>query len=107
MKASSFGNLRVRLVLLVLLAVIPALGLIFYTARSQRFAANTAAHENLSRVANLTAADTLRVLNGAQQLLRGLGQFHEIRDGDPAACRAVMAKFLEAYPFYSSLGVAS
>lgn len=107
MKAISFGSLRVRLVLLVLLAVIPALGLILFTARAQRFTATVAARENLSRIANLTTADTSRVINGAQQLLRGLGQFREIRGGDPAACGAVMAKLLEVYPFYSSLGVAS
>ncbi len=107
MKATSFGSLRVRLVLLVLLAVIPALGLILYTARVQRLGATVAAHENLSRIANLTTSDTLRVIKAAQQLLGGLGQFREVHGADPAACGAVMAKLQGMYPFYSSLGVAS
>jgi hypothetical protein len=81
MKAISFGSLRVRLVLLVLLAVIPALGLILYTARVQRSAATMAAHENLSRTAKLATVDTLRVIKGAQQLLGGL-----------AACRTLVAR---------------
>jgi PAS domain S-box-containing protein len=106
-KAISFGNLRVRLVLLVLLAVIPALGLILYTAQVQRWAATVAVHENLTRIANLTSTDTLRVIKEAEQLLGGLGQFHEVRGSDPAACAAVMAKLQGRYPFYSALGVAS
>lgn len=107
MKAISFASLRVRLVLLVLLAVIPALGLILYTARVQRLVATEAAHENLSRIASLTASDVSGVIEGAQQLLGGLAQFREIRSDNSAACGAVMAKLLTMYSFYSTLGVAS
>ena len=107
MKAVSFGSLRVRLVLLVLLAVIPALGLILYTARVQRLVATEAAHENLSRIASLTASDVSGVIEGAQQLLGGLAQFREIRSDNSAACGAVMKKLLAMYSFYSTLGVAS
>ena len=107
MKAISFGSLRVRLVLLVLLAVIPALGLILYTARVQRLVATEAAHENLSRIASLTASDVSGVIEGAQQLLGGLAQFREIRSDNSAACGAVMKKLLAMYSFYSTLGVAS
>lgn len=107
MKASSFGSLRVRLVLLVLLAVIPALGLILYTAQVQRWAATVAVHENLTRIATLTSTDTLRVIKEAEQLLGSVGQFHEVRGSDPAACATVMARLQGRYPFYSALGVAS
>jgi PAS domain S-box-containing protein len=107
MKATSLSSLRVRLVLLVLLAVIPSLGLILYTARVQRQVATEAAHDNLLRIASLTAADVSRVIEGAQQLLGGLAQTREVRNGDPAACDTVMAKLLTIYSFYSTLGVAS
>jgi PAS domain S-box-containing protein len=107
MKAISQSSLRVRLVLLVLLAVIPALGLILYSAQVQRQVATEAAHETLLRTASLTASDVSRVIEGAQQLLGGLAQFREIRSGDSAACGAVMAKLLTMYSFYSTLGVAS
>ena len=107
MNAISLGSLRARLVLLVLLAVIPALGLILYTARVQRLVASEAAHENLSRIAGFTASDVSGVIEGAQQLLGGLAQFHEIRGDDPAACGVVMAKLRAMYSFYSTLGVAS
>jgi PAS domain S-box-containing protein len=107
MKASPLGSLRVRLIILVLLAVIPALGLILYTARVQRLVATEAAHENLSRIASLTASDISGVIEGAQQLLRGLAQFQEIRGGDSAACNSVMTKLVSMYSFYSALAVAS
>ena len=107
MKATSLSSLRVRLVLLVLLAVIPSLGLILYTARVQRQVATEAAHDNLLRIASLTAADVSRMIEGAQQLLGGLAQTSEIRSGDHAACDAVMAKLLTIYSFYTTLGVAS
>jgi PAS domain S-box-containing protein len=107
MKASSLVNLRVRLVLLVLLAVVPALAFILYTARLQGQVATSAAHENLSRIATLTASDTSRVIDGAKQLLAGLTQSPEVRSGDPAACGALMAKLRGMYSFYSTLGVAS
>jgi PAS domain S-box-containing protein len=107
MNATPLRSLRVRLVLLVLLAVIPSLALILYSARSQRLLALEVAHQDVSRVARLTASDVSRVFEGAQQLLGGLTQFQEIRSGDPAACGAVMGKLLTMYPFYSALGVAS
>ena len=107
MKATSLSSLRVRLVFLVLLAVIPSLGLILYTAKVQRQVATEAAHDNLLRIASLTASDVSRMIEGAQQLLGGLAQTREIRDGRPAACDAVMAKLLTIYTFYSTLGVAS
>ena len=107
MKAISLGSLRVRLVILVLLAVIPALALILYTARVQRLVATESSHESLSRIASLTASDVSGIIEGAQQLLQGLAQFHEIRGADSAACGAVMKKLVGMYSFYSALGVAS
>lgn len=47
----SFSSLRARLLLLVLLAVIPALGLILYTAAEQRRAAAGEAQANALRLA--------------------------------------------------------
>jgi len=107
MKGNSLGNLRVRLVFLVFLAVIPSLGFILYTARVERQLAAGAAHENLSRIAILTGADASGVIEGAQQLLGGLAQSQQIRSSDPAACAAMMTKVRATDPFYSTLGVAS
>jgi PAS domain S-box-containing protein len=107
MDATPLRSLRVRLVVLVLLAVIPSLILILYSARASRLAALEAAHENVSRIARIAASDGQRMFEGAQELLGGLTEFQEIRGADPAACDTVMAKLLRLYPAYSALGVAS
>lgn len=107
MKAITFLGLRVRLVVLVLLAVIPALVLILYTARVQRLVARETCHENLSRIASLTASDLSGVTEAARQLLRALAQFREIRGDDSADCRAAMTRLQAMYTFYSTLAVAS
>jgi PAS domain S-box-containing protein len=107
MNAVPLRNLRVRLVVLVLLAVIPSLALILYSARASRLAALESAHEDVSRLARMAATDGARMIGGAQELLGGLTQFQEIRTGDAATCGAVLAKLLRLYPSYSALGVAS
>ena len=107
MKANSHSSLRVRLVLLVLLAVIPALGFILFTARVQRTVATVTAHGNLLRVATGTAAAASRTIEGARQLLGGLAQSQEVRGSDPAACAAMLAKVRTLHSLYATLGVAS
>jgi PAS domain S-box-containing protein len=107
MKAASLGSLRMRLVFLVLLAVIPSLAFTLYTANMERRIATMAAHEDLSRIAILTAADTSRVIEGARQLLGSLAQSPDVRGGDHAACNAALTKLRTTYPFYSTLGVVS
>jgi PAS domain S-box-containing protein len=107
MKATSLGSLRMRLVFLVLLAVIPSLAFMLYTANVERRIATEAAHENLSRIAVLTAADTSRVIEGVRQLLGSLTQSPDVRGGDPAACNAALTKLRATYPFYWTLGVVS
>jgi hypothetical protein len=80
------------LVLWVLLAVIPSLGLILCSAQAQRRVATEAAHENLSRITRLATSEVQRMIEGADQLLSTVGASHEIRNGDLTNCGAVVAK---------------
>jgi PAS domain S-box-containing protein len=106
MNRSFLGSLRVRLILVVLLAVIPALGVIYYNAREQRETALGSAREHVLRIARLTAANNTRVVEGARQMLAALAELPEVRGDDPARCRAALERFLKVYGFYSNLGVA-
>ena len=74
-----FSSLRFRLILLVLLAVLPALGLILYTAVEQRRLATTEVQENALRLARFAAADQDNLIEGARQLLIALARLPEIR----------------------------
>jgi PAS domain S-box-containing protein len=88
----------------VLLAVIPSLGLIYYNAREQRATAIAQARENVERLARLMAEHNTRVIDGARQLLTTLAQVPEVRDGDASRCGATLEKLLEQYSFYANLG---
>ena len=101
----SFSSLRVRLLLLVLLAVIPALGLIIYTGAEMRRTASTEAQANALRLAQSVASSQDDLIEGARQLLTTLAQIPVARGSDPAVCNAVFSTLLKKYPRYANLGV--
>jgi signal transduction histidine kinase/HAMP domain-containing protein len=90
--------------LLVLLAIIPALGLILYTASEQRRLAAAKVQEEALRLARLASGDQGRLIDGARQLLIGLAQLREVRHRDSRACSALFADLLKQYPVYANLG---
>jgi PAS domain S-box-containing protein len=87
-------SLRFRLILLVLLAVLPALGLALYTGLEGRRQAAVQAQENTLRLARLMAKDQERLVEGADQLLNALARLPAIRDRDPVACNALFADLM-------------
>lgn len=94
------GSLRFRLVLLVLLAVVPALGLIIYTASEQRRLAAAEVQEKALLLARFTSIQ----VEAARQLLIGLAQLPEVRQQEPRACSTLFANILKEYPLYANLG---
>jgi signal transduction histidine kinase len=103
----AFSSLRARLLVLVCLAVIPALGLILYTAAEQRQLAAEDAQADAQYVAQLIAADQERLIAETRQLLLTLAHLPAIQTDDFSACSALFAKLLEQYPQYSNLVVVS
>lgn len=98
-------NLRLRLLFLVLVAVLPALGLLIVTASEQRDRALANARAEASRLASLAAGNEERLVDGTRQLLVVLSQLPEVRSGDVAACQALLADLLADFPLYANLGV--
>jgi hypothetical protein len=103
----SLSSLRVRLLLLVLTAVLPALGLVFYTALEQRRSATAEVQETALRLARLASSNQGQLIGGVRQLLVSLSQLPEIRAREDAACSAFLSKLLQQYPLYANLGVAA
>jgi PAS domain S-box-containing protein len=101
------SSLRFRLILLVLLAVLPALGLILRTNLEQRQWAVAEAQEEALQLARLAAVDQEQFIQSAQQLLAALAQLPAVRDGDPTACETLLANLLEQYPVYTGFTAAS
>lgn len=106
MKPLLFSSLRVRLLLLFALAIIPALGWIFYVHVEQRRMAATEAQDNALRLAQLAAADQARLIQGAHQLLIALSQLPAVRDGDAQVCTKLFTSLLKRHPLYHNLGAA-
>ncbi len=97
-------TLRARLLVLVFIAVLPALGLIFYTARDQRQMAENHARQDLLRLAHLVKNEHQLLLEGTRQLLTVLSQVPAVRNHDVAACNALMQTVAKDQPQYVGLG---
>src|SRR3990172_1938367 len=90
-----FATLRVRLLVLVLLAILPIAGLILYTGWENRRNAASEARIDALRLTELAASNQAALIEGAGQLLPALAQLREVRDSDMRACDALFADMLE------------
>lgn len=102
---SFFSGIRARLVVLVLLAIIPALGLILYTAWEQRKHAELDAQETTLKLARQALNEHRRLINNGRQVLSQLAQHPEVKRPRPKSCSDFLASKLEEYAEYSNLGV--
>jgi signal transduction histidine kinase len=100
----SFRSLRARLILLVLLAILPALGLVLFTAVQQRYGAAADAQADALRLARVAAQDEQLLIQGASQLLLAVSKLPEVLAADPSACDVRFAALLQAFPRYSNIG---
>jgi steroid delta-isomerase-like uncharacterized protein len=101
------GNLRLRFLLMVLLAMVPAVGLLYLNAAEQRDAAVEEAREDARRLASLAAGDHRRVIESTRDLLTALSQMPGIQAMDATACGTLLADLLAQLPLYANLGVIS
>jgi diguanylate cyclase (GGDEF)-like protein len=101
---SSLSSLRVSLLLLVLLAVLPALALILSTAWEQRRQAASGAQEDALRLARVAASDHQRLVEGARSLLVGLAQLSDVQMHNAKACTGLFAEVQKQFPLYANIG---
>ncbi|HXH09923.1 MAG TPA: sensor histidine kinase [Alphaproteobacteria bacterium] len=102
-----FASLRLRFWSLVGLALLPALGLMLYTASEQRQRAAIEVQQQALRLARLTADDQERLIESTHLFLAMLAHIPEVRHGKPAACAAALANILTHHPLYANLGRAT
>jgi signal transduction histidine kinase len=106
MTSFSFSSLRVRLMLLVLLAVIPILGLMVYTASEDRQREKTKVEGNALQLARLASGNQERLIEEGRHLLIGLARLPEVRSRNADACSKLFADLLKQFPRYANLGAA-
>jgi signal transduction histidine kinase len=100
------ASLRLRLWLLVLLAFMPALGLMFYTAAEQRQHAVKEVKDQALRMAQLASSDQERRIDGTRYLLMALAHVPDVRDGDAAECERFLSTLLKDNPLYTTFVIA-
>ena len=99
-----FTPLRLRLLLLVFIAVIPAFGLILYGAAAESGHAAREAQEQALRAARFAAAEYARLIREGERLLAVLAQVPSVQAGDATACRTFVAGLLKQDARYSNFG---
>lgn len=98
------STIRARLLLLILLAIIPALGLILYTASEERRLAALAVREDMLQLTQLVSLDEKELIDGTHQFLSALVLLPEIVQGDSHGCSALLAQMLKQHRRYANLG---
>ena len=99
-----FSGLRARLLGLVLLAVLPALGLILYTAHQSGTLAARQTVREAQVLVRLAATDYERLVANTRQLLGTLARLPEVRRHDASACNTLFARLKSGYSQYVNLG---
>ena len=100
-----WSSIRLRVLVLVLLAAVPAVGLMLFTAREQRLTTASQVRADAQRQAVLTAADHAEEVIAARQLLQLLSRLPSVRTEDAAGCNELLGGLLPQYPSYRNLTV--
>lgn len=101
----SFSSLRVRLFFLVLLALVPAFGLILYTAWEQRQTAAGDAKEKTLNVARDAVEQQSQLIADTRRILIALARQPVVMSSQRGACPLFLTGQLKQHATYSNLGV--
>ena len=104
----TFHSLRERFLLLVLVALVPVLIAIVYTAAGQRQQAALEAERSTLNLVRLAIREQDRLIGETQQLLMALSHLPAVRaQAAPAECNRLLAELLRNYTYYTNLGATS
>ncbi len=102
-----FSSLRARLVILVLIAALPAFALIVWTGIAQRNHERDRAREDAQRLAQVVATQQSEIVEGTRQMFLALAAAPQVVGGDPAACRGYLAAVNAVEKQYIAITLAS
>lgn len=100
-----FTRIRVRILFLVLLAVIPAIGLVWYSAAARNRQISQEIESNALRLSRFLASNLERDLFQGEGYLRSLSGTIDYRKLRSDSCGKVLARILGDSPVYANLGV--
>lgn len=102
---SLLRKLDARLFLLVLLPLVPALGLVFFTNLEQRDLGTKAVKQDAVQTAELAAAQQEAVIEAVRQLQVSLSQVPQYRGTNRALCAMHFLNVKKLYPYYLNYGL--
>jgi signal transduction histidine kinase/ActR/RegA family two-component response regulator len=103
MGARLLASLRLRLLVLVLVATVPIVGVVVLSAREQRRLRVGQASGDVIALAHLVAERHQRSVDAARGLLMGLSRMQALVDLDGPACSARLALLLAAEPTFVNI----
>jgi len=97
---------RARIIILVLLAGLPALAVILYSSWDERVRAVAVARQDIQRLAALAAQQQEQVIEGAKQSLVAISLMPTAVRNDRASCNDYLARLLaKSAGLYHSIGI--
>ena len=100
----SFGSLRARLILLILVAVVPAVAVTLYTVLEQKRLDVLSIEKKLAHLTKLEARQERQIIEGGRQILQAMAHFLQTSDGNPLGCTSFFADLLMHYQRFANLG---
>ncbi len=94
-----------RLILLVFIAIVPALILILHNAKRDREVSAERIQVEAERIVEIAASRQTRFIDSARQLLAVLAEVRDVASGDSAACNRFVKRLTDRYSVYANLGV--
>ncbi len=100
-----FSGLRLRLLLLVVLASLPPVVLTLHIARQERRGKITALRQRSQDIVKLSARKEEEMILGTRQLLRVVAASSQVQMGRWGECNDLLRTLFADYPRYANLGV--
>ena len=100
-----FAGLRLRLLLLVLLASAPLVGLMLHTASEEHRRLVTEWNQRSQEMMELATREEGRVIGQTRQLLLALAESLPVRSGNRRDGKKLLDELFSSYPRYANLGV--
>ena len=104
-QGSPVNTLLARLLLIVSVALVPALGFQAYTESKARHIREQLVRDEAVRLLRLVSAEQQRIVEGAQQVLTTISGAPEVQDRQPEPCHRLLANLLRHAPRYNEAGV--
>jgi PAS domain S-box-containing protein len=99
------SGLRLRLLLLVLLACAPLVGLTLHTASEERRRLVKDWNQQTQAMMELATREEGQVIGQTRQLLLALAESSPVRSGNRRDCKKLLDQLFGCYPRYANLGV--